>query len=394
VPAGRALDQEVAVQNQTPVIVAAIRTPMGRSLKGSLARVRPEDLAALVIREVVARVPGLKPVEIEDVILGCAMPEGPQGMNIARIAALRAGLPVEVPAVTVNRFCSSGLQAIAQASERIAAGNADVIIAGGVESMSQVPMGGFKVAPHPATIREWPEVYMPMGNTAELVAQRYDISRADQDQFAYRSQQKAGAAMATGAFDAELVAVDLPDGKLAKDELPRPETTLESLAKLKPAFQANGSVTAGSSSPLTDGAAAVVVMSFARAKALGLPILGIFRGFQVGGVAPEVMGIGPVVAVPKLLQRAGLKLSDIDQFELNEAFAAQSLAVIRTLGLDESKVNPLGGAIALGHPLGATGAKLTATLLHSLQRTGGRYGIVTMCVGGGMGAAGLFERPR
>jgi acetyl-CoA acyltransferase len=374
------------------VIVSAVRTPMGRALKGSLARVRPEDLAATAIRAALSRVPGLNPAEVEDVVLGCAMPEGPQGMNIARIAALRAGLPVEVPAVTVNRFCSSGLQAIAQAAERIQAGCADVIVAGGVESMSQVPMGGFKLAPHPRTMRDWPEVYMPMGNTAEQVARKYGVSRADQDAFALRSQQRAGAALAAGAFADELVAVDEPEGKLAIDELPRPETTLEGLAKLKPAFQQGGSVTAGTSSPLTDGAAAVVLMSEAKARALGLAPLGYFRGFAVGGIAPEVMGVGPIVAIPKLLARAGLTVADIDHYELNEAFAAQSLAVIRLLGLDEAKVNPLGGAIALGHPLGATGAKLTATLLHSLRRTGGRYGIVTMCVGGGMGAAGLFER--
>jgi acetyl-CoA acyltransferase len=320
------------------------------------------------------------------------MPEGPQGMNIARIAALRAGLPVEVPAVTVNRFCSSGLQAIAQAAERIQAGYADVIVAGGVESMSQVPMGGFKLAPHPRAIRDWPEIYMPMGNTAELVAQKYNVSREDQDAFAIASQQKAGKALAAGLFGTDIVAVDTPDGALAVDELPRPETTLEGLAKLKPAFQAGGSVTAGTSSPLTDGAAAAVIMSEKKAKELGLPILGYFRGFQVGGVAPEIMGIGPVASVPKLLAKAGLTLDQIDHFELNEAFAAQSLAVIRTLGIDPAKVNPYGGAIALGHPLGATGAKLTATLLHGLKRDGGKYGIVTMCVGGGMGAAGLFER--
>lgn len=378
--------------SRSAVIVAAVRTPCGRGIKGSLARVRPEDLAATAIRGALAQVPGLLPGDIDDVVMGCAMPEGPQGMNIARIAALRAGLPVEVAGVTVNRFCSSGLQAIAQAAHAIERGDAEVIIAGGIESMSQVPMGGFKIAPHPAIIREWPEVYMPMGNTAELVAKRHDISRADQDAFAVQSQQRAGAAMAAGLFKDEIVAVDTPEGKLAADELPRPETTVEGLAKLRAAFQEGGSVTAGSSSPLTDGAAAVVIMSEDKAKALGLQPLGRFVGFAVAGVAPEIMGIGPVAAVPKLLARAGLSISDIDQFELNEAFAAQSLAVIRTLGLDQAKVNPLGGAIALGHPLGATGAKLTATLLHNLKRTGGRYGVVTMCVGGGMGAAGLFER--
>ena len=378
--------------NNVAVIVAAVRTPCGRALKGSLARVRPEDLAATAITGALNAAKVLKPQDIEDVIFGCAMPEGPQGMNIARIAALRAGLPIETAGVTVNRFCSSGLQAIAQAAMAVEAGHNDIVIAGGVESMSQVPMGGFKLAPHPRIIREWPEIYMPMGNTAELVAKNYSISRADQDQFALLSQQKAGAAQANGAFTEELVAVVTPDGALAVDELPRPETTLEGLAKLKPAFQAGGTVTAGTSSPLTDGAAAVVIMSEQKARELGAPILGYFRGFQVGGVAPEVMGIGPVVAVPKLLARAGLKLEQIDRFELNEAFAAQSLAVMRKLGLDADKVNPDGGAIALGHPLGATGAKLTATLLHGLGRSGGKYGIVTMCVGGGMGAAGLFER--
>jgi acetyl-CoA acyltransferase len=376
------------------VIVSAVRTPMGRAHKGSLARVRPEDLAATAIRAALAAVPGLNPAEVEDVLLGCAMPEGPQGMNVARIAALRAGLSVDVPAATVNRFCSSGLQAIAQAAERIQAGGADVIIAGGVESMSQVPMGGFKLAPHPGLMHEWPEVYMPMGNTAELVAKKYDISRADQDAFSVRSQQRAGKAMADGSFTAEIAPVDLPGGgQCTTDELPRPDTTLEGLAKLKPAFQQGGSVTAGTSSPLTDGAAAVILMSEQKAKSLGLPILAYFRGFQVSGVAPEVMGIGPVVAIPKLLARAGITVADVDHFELNEAFAAQSLAVIRHLGLDEAKVNPHGGAIALGHPLGATGAKLVATLVHSLQRSKGRFGVVTMCVGGGMGAAGLFERP-
>jgi len=378
----------------TTVIVAAYRTPMGRALKGSLARVRPEDLAATAIRAALAAAPGLAPGDIEDVILGCAMPEGPQGMNIARIAALRAGLPVEVPAATVNRFCSSGLQAVAQAAERIAAGGADVILAGGVESMSQVPMGGFKIAPHPRVIREWPEVYMPMGNTAELVAKKYGVSREDQDAFALQSQQRAAQAMARGDFDREIAQVATDEGSLERDELPRPDTTLAGLAKLKPAFQAGGSVTAGSSSPLTDGAAALLLMSESRAKSLGLPILGIFRGFAAAGVPPEIMGIGPVAAVPKLLARAGMTLDQIDHFELNEAFAAQSLAVMRELDLDAAKVNPLGGAIALGHPLGATGAKLTATLLHALQRKGGGFGIVTMCVGGGMGAAGLFEVPR
>lgn len=379
--------------SRTAVIVAAVRTPCGRALKGSLARVRPEDLAATAIAAALAKVPGLQLADVQDVVLGCAMPEGPQGMNIARIAALRSGLPVDVAAVTVNRFCSSGLQAIAQAAMAVQAGHIDVAIAGGVESMSQVPMGGFKIAPHPQIIRTWPEVYMPMGNTAELVAKTYAVSRADQDQFAYLSQQRAGLALQTGVFTDELAPVSNVDGALAVDELPRPDTTLEGLAKLRPAFVATGgTVTAGSSSPLTDGAAAVIVMTEEAARACGAPILAYFRGFTAVGVQPEVMGIGPVVAIPKLLQRAGVTLDQIDHIELNEAFAAQALAVIRAAGLDPAKVNPHGGAIALGHPLGATGAKLTATVVHSLRRSGGRFGIVTMCVGGGMGAAGLFER--
>lgn len=381
------------MSNTNAVIVAAVRTPCGRGLKGSLAAVRPEDLAATAIRGALAKVPGLNPAEVDDVVLGCAMPEGPQGMNIARIAALRAGLPVEVPGVTVNRFCSSGLQAVAHAAWAVQAGMADVVVAGGVESMSQVPMGGFKIAPHPKIIREWPEVYMPMGNTAEMVARKYKVSREDQDAFAAESQRRAAAAWTAGAFDAEIAEVNTPEGSLAVDELMRPDTTAEGLGKLRPVFQPmGGSVTAGNASPLTDGAAAVIVMSEAKAKAIGATVLGIFRGFVSAGVAPEIMGIGPVAAVPKLLERTGVALGDIDHFELNEAFASQSLAVIRELGLDPAKVNPQGGAIALGHPLGATGAKLTATVLHALQRNGGRYGVVTMCVGGGMGAAGLFER--
>jgi acetyl-CoA acyltransferase len=376
------------------VIVAAVRTPMGRSLKGRLANVRPEDLGATVVKAAVARVPGLKPEEIDDVILGCAMPEGAQGMNLARVVALRAGLPCEVPAVTVNRFCSSGLQTIAQAALAIQAGAAEVIVAGGVESMSQVPMGGYHLTPHPGLMTEWPEVYMPMGITAEEVATRYNVSRADQDAFAFASQMKAKAAMEQGLFAAELVPVVDPRGSLERDELPRPETTLEGLGSLKPVFKQGGSVTAGNSSPLTDGAAAVVLMSEAKARSLGLPVLGIFRGFAVRGVAPEIMGIGPIAAIPRLLDRTGVRLDEIDHIELNEAFAAQSLAVVRALGIDEKRVNPCGGAIALGHPLGATGAKLTATALHGLARSGGRYAMVSMCIGGGMGAAGLFERPR
>ncbi|HAN32501.1 MAG TPA: acetyl-CoA C-acyltransferase [Myxococcales bacterium] len=382
------------MSSRTAVIVSAVRTPCGRGRKGSLAKVRPEDLAALAIRGAIERVDGLEAADVEDVIFGCAMPEGPQGMNIARIAALRAGLGINVPGVTVNRFCSSGLQTIAQAAERIMAGGADVLIAGGVESMSQVPMGGFKIAPHPQFISEWPEVYMPMGHTAEMVARKYSVSREDQDAFALESQKRAAAAMQADAFADEIVAVDTPLGCLEADELPRPKTTIEGLNKLRPVFQQRGgTVTAGNASPLTDGAAAVVVMSQTKAEQIGAEILGVYRGFVAVGVAPEIMGIGPVAAVPKLLEKTGVSLQEVDHIELNEAFAAQSLAVIRELKLDENKVNPLGGAIALGHPLGATGAKLTATALHQLKRSSGRYAIVTMCVGGGMGAAGLFERP-
>ena len=382
------------MNSRKAVIVSAVRTPCGRGRKGSLAKVRPEDLAAIAIRGAVERVPGLELSDVEDVVLGCAMPEGPQGMNIARVAALRAGLGIDVPGVTVNRFCSSGLQTIAQAAERIIAGGADVLVAGGVESMSQVPMGGFKVSPHPGFIAEWPEVYMPMGHTAERVAQQFGVSREDQDAFALESQQRATAALIADAFADEIIPVQTPNGSLEADELPRPKTSIEGLGKLRPVFQQRGgTVTAGNASPLTDGAAAVVVMSQERAEALGAEILGVFRGFVAVGVAPEIMGIGPVAAVPKLLEKTGVSLDEIDHFELNEAFAAQSVAVIRELGLDAAKVNPLGGAIALGHPLGATGAKLTATALHQLKRGGGRFAVVTMCVGGGMGAAGLFERP-
>lgn len=374
------------------VIIAAVRTPCGRSRKGSMAKVRPEDMAATAIRAAIEQVPGLGLGDVDDVLLGCAMPEGPQGLNVARVAALRAGLPDSVPAATINRFCSSGLQTVAQAAERIIAGGADVIVAGGVESMTQVPMTGFKLSPHPQMVAEWPEVYMPMGITAELVAKQYNVSREDQDVFAAESQRRASEAIAAGTFRDEIAPVQTPNGVLEDDELPRPGTTAENLGRLKPAFQQGGSVTAGNSSPLTDGAAAVILASRARAEANGWPILATFRGFAVAGVAPEIMGIGPIAAIPKLLDRAGVKLEDVDHIELNEAFAAQSLAVIRELGLDPAKVNPTGGAIALGHPLGATGAKLTATLVHAMKRNGHRYGMVTMCVGGGMGAAGLFER--
>jgi len=375
------------------VIVSAVRTPVGRAVKGSLANVRPEDLGALAVKEAIARVDGLQPPDVEDLIIGCAMPEGEQGWNVARQILFLAGLPDTVPAVTVNRFCSSGLQTIAQAAERIIAGGADVIVAGGVESMTRVPMGGWKPSPHPGLMDNLPAAYMPMGITAEKVAAKYNVTREDQDAFALQSQQRASAAIAAGVFDNEIVPVPLPGGgELKNDELPRPNTTLEGLAKLRPAFAAKGTVTAGTSSPLSDGAAAVVVMSKEKADALGVKPLMTFRGFQVAGVDPEIMGIGPVAAVPKLLAKTGVALEDVDTFELNEAFAAQSVAVINELGLDAAKVNPDGGAIALGHPLGCTGAKLTATLANRLERTGARYGVVTMCIGGGMGAAGLFER--
>ncbi len=374
------------------VIVSAVRTPVGRGKKGALVDVRPEDLGALVVKEAIARARGLDPAEIDDIIFGCAMPEGEQGNNVARNIALLAGVPNSVPAVTVNRFCSSGLQAIAQAAERIMVGAADVIVAGGVESMSRIPMGGWKPSPHPGLVDTLPEAYLPMGLTAEEVAKRYHVTRADQDEFALQSQKKAAAALERKVFDAEIVPVPVKGGFFTRDELVRPDTTLEGLAKVPPAFSPTGTVTAGNASPLSDGAAALVLMSAEKAKALGLKPLAIFRGFQVSGVAPEVMGIGPVVAVPKLLAKAGLTIADIDLFELNEAFAAQSVAVIRELGLDPAKVNVNGGAIALGHPLGATGAKLTTSLVYELGRRGGRYGVVTMCIGGGMGAAGLFER--
>jgi acetyl-CoA acyltransferase len=366
---------------------------------------RPDDLAAGVIAEALRRVPGLAPEEVEDVILGCAIPEGPQGMNIARLATLRAGLPYTVPAQTVNRFCSSGLQTIAQAAERIMAGFADVIIAGGVESLSMVPMDQARLSINPDLAEHYPEVYTSMGLTAELVAERYHIARQDQDAFALQSHQRAAAAIDAGKFAAEIVPVHTrvarqqEDGSsrfvettVRTDEGVRRDTSLEALSKLPPVFRRDGTVTAGNSSQTSDGAAVVVVMSRQKAEALGAPMLGLFRGFAVAGVPPEVMGIGPVEAVPKVLKLTGLRLNDIDLIELNEAFAAQSLYVMRTLELEPQKVNVNGGAIALGHPLGCTGARLTTTLLHEMQRRQVRYGMVTMCIGGGMGAAGIFER--
>jgi acetyl-CoA acyltransferase len=404
------------------VIVSSVRTPVGKAFKGSLRATRPDDLAAVAIKEALARVPGLDTKEIDDVILGCAMPEGEQGMNVARIAALRAGLPIETSAMTINRFCSSGLQAIAIAAERIRAGSAQVIVAGGTESMTMVPMGGNKVSPNPWLVDHNPDAYINMGLGTENIAKKFGISREQADQFSVDSHKKALAAIAAGHFKEETVPVEVkitavPNGNgsssggasgsvkgksttkaatqtftFETDEGPRADTSLEALAKLKPAFHVKGSVTAGNSSQMSDGAAAAVVMSEERAKALGLKPLGRFVAYATAGVLPEEFGIGPVAAIPKVLKLAGLTLNDIAVFELNEAFAAQALAVIQQAGLDPARVNPNGGAIALGHPLGCTGAKLTATILRELQRRNARYGMVTMCIGGGMGAAGILER--
>jgi acetyl-CoA acyltransferase len=393
------------------VIASAVRTPVGRAYKGTLRSTRPDDLAATAIRGALDRVPQLDAREIEDVILGCAMPEAEQGMNVARIASLRAGLPVEVSAMTINRFCSSGLQAIAMAAERIMAGGAEAIVAGGTESMTMIPMGGHKVSCNPWLVSNYPDAYLSMGLTAERLAQRFGITRQQADEFSYQSHQKALAAIAAGKFEEETVPVNVrfvtPPATAARgsaavklatqeiafkvDEGPRSDTTLEALAALKPAFHLKGITTAGSSSQMSDGAAATVVMSADKAKQLGIKPLARYVAFATAGYKPEEMGLGPVFAIPKALKMAGLKLEDIDVFELNEAFAAQSLAVIKEGGLDPKKINPNGGAIALGHPLGCTGAKLTASIIRELKRRNGRYGIVTMCVGGGMGAAGIFE---
>jgi acetyl-CoA acyltransferase len=384
-------------------ILAAVRTPGGKAKKGKLRDVRPDDLAATVVKALLART-GVDPALVEDVILGCAFPEGESGMNVGRVAAMRAGLPVSVPGQTVNRFCASGLQAIASAAERIVAGGADCIVAGGTESMTMIPMGGQRFAANPGLAGAWPESYAAMGITAELVAAKYGVSRADQDAFAAESHRRAAAAQAAGRFAAELVPVEvetttLVNGKLvrktdtfAADEGVRADTSAEGLARLRPAFKLDGSVTAGNSSQMTDGAAAALVVSEAFLAKVKARPLGRFVSFAVRGVAPELMGIGPVEAIPAALARAGIGAADVASFELNEAFAAQALAVVRTLGLDPAKVNPNGGAIALGHPLGCTGAKLTATLLGELQRGGGKYGVVSMCIGGGMGAAAVFER--
>jgi acetyl-CoA acyltransferase len=393
--------------NQSPrdaVIVAAKRTAVGRAKRGSLVTTRPEDLAAAVLNDLVEITPNVESKDIEDVIIGCAMPEGQQGLNMARRIVMRAGFPVEVPAETVNRFCSSGLQTIAHGAMEILSGMADIVIAGGVESMTLVPMTGFKFAPNPTLAAEFPEVYMGMGLTAEQVAKEYNVSREDQDSFALRSHQRAAAALEKDIFAEEIVSIEVEiadpgeNGKLKTrkfthkvDEGVRADTTVEALNKLKPVFKEGGTVTAGNSSQINDGAAGVLLMSQEKADELGVKPMARFVSYGVGGVRPEIMGVGPLKAIPKALEKAGLKLEDLDLIELNEAFAAQAVAVIRELGMDENKVNVNGGAIALGHPLGCTGAKLTVQLLHEMKRRGSKYGMVTMCIGGGMGAAGIFE---
>jgi acetyl-CoA acyltransferase len=386
------------------VIVSAVRTPVGKAPKGALKNTRPDDLGAIAVKAALERVPALDPKQIDDVIIGCAMPEAEQGMNVARIIALRAGLPVNSAAMTVNRFCASGLQSIALAVDRIRGGGAEVIVAGGAESMSSVPMGGNKVACNPWLVENYPGSYLSMGLTAERVAKHYGIHREESDQFAVESHRKALQAMQAGYFAEETVPVPVvsmvPNGGVklrsteqlfTSDEGPRADTSMEALARLRPVFHAMGVVTAGNTSQMSDGAAATVVMSEERASELGIPPLARLVAFAYAGCDPEEMGIGPVFAVPKALKMAGLSLDQIDVIELNEAFAAQSLAVIKTLGLDPARVNVNGGAIALGHPLGCTGAKLTATLIGEFKRGKAKYGLVTMCVGGGMGAAGIFE---
>jgi acetyl-CoA acyltransferase len=381
------------------VIVSATRTAVGRARRGTLVNTRPDEMAAVVIGEALRRAEGIEPGMVEDVIIGCAFPEGEQGMNVARRALLRAGLPYTVPGQTVNRFCSSGLQTVALAAERIIAGFGTCIIAGGTESMSMVPMAGNKFAPNPWLSKNYPEVYMAMGLTAERVAQEFGISRDDQDEFAYQSHMKAIAAQDAGKFEEEIVPLEVESVTVAGskktffevDEGPRRDTTREAMAKLRPAFKLNGTTTAGNSSQMSDGAAAVMVMERETAESLGLKPLVRFLGYAVGGVRPDIMGMGPVAAVPKAMKLTGLNLSDMDVIELNEAFAAQSLAVIRELGLSLDNTNVNGGAIALGHPLGCTGAKLTVQIIHEMIREGHRYGLVTMCIGGGMGAAAILE---
>ncbi|MBK9072748.1 MAG: thiolase family protein [Myxococcales bacterium] len=382
------------------VIAEAVRSAVGRAVKGSLTNKRPDELAGDVIAALLARVPQLKPSDVDDLVLGCAMPEGEQGLNVARLAGLLGGLPIETGAQTINRFCSSGLQAIATAAGQIAVGSSDVVVAGGVESMTMVPMIGFHLSASPELMERFPTAHTPMGITAENVAKKFNISREAQDAFAFGSQMKAKAAIEKGVFKDEIVAVraigygqngERVYSDFAIDELPRPETTLEGLGKLPAAFSMGGSVTAGNASPLSDGAAACLVMSDDKAKALGIKPLGYFKAFVTVGVDPALMGIGPLPAVQKLLAKTGLKVSDIDLFEMNEAFASQAVYCQKELGIPDAKLNVNGGAIALGHPLGCTGAKLTATALYELRRRGGKYAIVTMCIGGGQGAAGLFE---
>jgi acetyl-CoA acyltransferase len=380
-------------------IVSLVRTPVGRALKGTLRSTRPDDLGAAVVLEAIARAKGLKAEDVDDVVLGCAMPEAEQGLNLARNIVLLAGLPHSVGGETINRFCSSGLQAIAHAALTVQTGLQHVVVAGGVESMSMVPMGGNKVSLNPKLVDRFPESYIAMGHTAERVSERFGVTRADQDAFAVRSHERALAAISAGRFKDETFAVKarvFESGKASEidfstDECPRPGTTLEVLGKLKPAFKAGGTVTAGNSSPTNDGAAAAVVVSNQKLAELGVSPLARLRGYAVAGVDPDIMGIGPVPAIRKLLAQTGLSLSDIDLFEINEAFAAQAVYCARELGVPDEKLNVNGGAIALGHPLGATGAKLSATLVYELKRRGGRLGVVSMCIGGGMGAAGLFE---
>ena len=386
------------------VIVSAVRTPVGKAKKGGLATARPDEMAATTIQALLQRTPNLDPAQIEDVVIGCAFPEGEQGLNMARMIALRAGLPDSVPAETINRYCASGVQSIAHVAYAIQSGQIETGIAGGAESMTMIPMTGFKFAPNPYFAQDLPHYYTNMGLTAENVAVKYGISREDQDEFSLKSHQKAAQAVDSGLFDPELISVEVeviemnghekPVKKnfiVKRDEGPRADTNMDALSKLKPAFKEGGMVTAGNSSQMSDGAAAVLVMSAERAAQLGLKPLARFVSFAVGGVPPEFMGIGPIVAVPKALKLAGLTLNDIDLIELNEAFAAQSLAVIRTLEMDDSKVNVNGGAIALGHPLGCTGSKLTTQVIYEMSRRKSKYGMVTMCIGGGMGAAAVFE---
>jgi len=387
------------------VIVSAVRTAVGKAPKGTLRTTRPDEMGETVIKEALARVPGLEASEIEDVIMGCAMPEAEQGMNVARSAAIRAGLPVETSAMTINRFCSSGLQSIAMAADRIKSGGADVIVAGGLETMSMIPMGGHIIRPNPYLVDHYPDFYLSMGLATENVARKYEVTREQQDEFAFRSHARAAAALDADKFKDEVVPLHVvleeldEKGKkqrrqvvFDKDEGVRRDTSAEGLAKLRPAFHVKGTITAGNASQMSDGAAAAIVMSDSRARELGVKPMARFIAYATAGCPPEEMGIGPVFAIPKALKLAGLTLNDIDVIELNEAFAAQSIAVIKTLGLDPDKVNVNGGAIALGHPLGCTGAKLTASILRELERRNGRYGMVTMCVGGGMGAAGILER--